>query len=86
MFQVHCPAHRSQVLLTARRITVMVNTLDGVVVHWRCWCGHPGRSLMGRRLDGPSPGTPAHAHPAGGRDARGDGCSGCPDGTWPAAS
>jgi hypothetical protein len=76
MFQVHCPAHRSRVLLTTRRITVLLNTGAGVVVQWRCWCGHVGRSLMSSSLAG-------HDDERGGE---GTDCPDCPDGTWPAAS
>jgi hypothetical protein len=48
MFEVYCPAHGTHVLLTTSRILVLAPTADGVVVDWRCWCGHHGRSLEGR--------------------------------------
>jgi hypothetical protein len=44
MFQVYCAAHGSRVLLSASRITALRNCPDGVVIEWRCWCGHQGRS------------------------------------------
>jgi hypothetical protein len=50
MFQVFCPDHRAQVLLSVGRIEAIRNTADGMVVEWRCWCGHRGRSLDGRTL------------------------------------
>jgi hypothetical protein len=50
MFLVFCPEHRSEVLLSTGRIEAIHNTADGVVVEWRCWCGHRGRSLDGHTL------------------------------------
>lgn len=44
MFEEFCPAHGSRVLLTTSRIEAIHNTPDGVVVVWRCWCGHLGRT------------------------------------------
>jgi hypothetical protein len=48
MFEVYCPAHGTHVLLTTIRILVLTPAADGIVVDWRCWCGHHGRSLEGR--------------------------------------
>jgi hypothetical protein len=42
MFTAHCPGHRAEVLLGPRSIESLVNTPDGVVVHWRCACGARG--------------------------------------------
>jgi hypothetical protein len=51
MFEVYCASHGSRVLLTTSRIEAVRN-LDGgdILVEWRCWCGHPGRSLNGETL------------------------------------
>jgi len=50
MFQVFCPDHHSRVLLSTGRIEAVRNTADGVLVEWRCWCGHRGRSIRGHTL------------------------------------
>jgi len=50
MFQVFCPDHRARVLLSPGCIEAIRNTDSGVVVEWRCWCDHRGRSLRGRTL------------------------------------
>jgi hypothetical protein len=71
MFEVHCSSHGCRVLLTTSRIEAVRN-LDGgdILVEWRCWCGHPGRSLNGETL--PEPVTlEAVAEP--------DGCDAWPD-------
>jgi hypothetical protein len=44
------------VLLPPSRIEAIDNTADGIVVTWRCWCGHLGRTDRRR--------TPAVATPA----------------------
>jgi len=44
MFEEYCPAHGSRVLLSTGRIEAIHNTADGVVVVWRCWCGHLGQT------------------------------------------
>jgi hypothetical protein len=69
MFEVFCPAHRCRVLLATSRILALESGHDGIVVEWRCWCGHHGRSTGGRSFDG------------GAVDIEPDGT--CPDGTWP---
>jgi hypothetical protein len=53
MFEVFCPSHGARVLLGAGRVEAIRNTPDGVVVEWRCWCDHRGRSLGGRTLPEP---------------------------------
>jgi hypothetical protein len=50
MFQVFCPDHQARVLLSTGRIEAIRNTAGGVVVEWRCWCDHRGRSLGGRTV------------------------------------
>ncbi len=54
MFEVHCANHGCRVLLTTSRIEALRN-LDGgdILVEWRCWCGHAGRSLNGETLPEP---------------------------------
>ena len=47
MFAVHCPTHRSQVLLGARAIEELRNTDDGVELAWRCHCGTRGVLRLG---------------------------------------
>ena len=49
MFAVYCPRHRSQVLLGHSSIQSVVNTRDGVVMHWECYCGAVGTMRTGRR-------------------------------------
>jgi hypothetical protein len=55
MFSVRCPRHGRRVLLDAGSIDAVVNTADGVLVHWHCWCGArgvlPNRRPARRRLD-----------------------------------
>jgi hypothetical protein len=59
MFDIHCPRHRSRVLLTASAVERLVNTGDGVVVHWHCYCGARGERRFARRS----------VHPHGALDA-----------------
>jgi len=42
MFSVHCPRHGRRVLLDTAFIDRIVNTTDGALVHWHCWCGARG--------------------------------------------
>jgi hypothetical protein len=49
MFDIYCPRHRARVLLGSRSIESVVNTDDGIVVHWRCRCGEHGAFVTGRR-------------------------------------
>ena len=50
MFSAHCPNHGTEVLLSSRNITGMVDTAEGIVVSWRCSCGGEGALLTGRRM------------------------------------
>lgn len=59
MFEEYCPAHQSRVLLSTSRIEALRNTPAGVVVAWRCWCGHRGESVRQQgRQDPQVPHTP----------------------------
>lgn len=49
MIEVHCPVHRAAVLLADDRIDGLRKTADGMVVDWRCWCDHRGRTVVGHR-------------------------------------
>ena len=52
MFDVICPGHGTRVLLGPRSIDALVNTPDGVHLHWTCWCGTKGvEHLGGRRTE-----------------------------------
>ena len=42
MFDVYCPGHRARVLLGSRSVDALVNTRDGVELHWTCRCGTHG--------------------------------------------
>jgi hypothetical protein len=42
MFTVYCPRHQSRVLLGSRSIKSLVNTPEGVFLHWHCRCGAEG--------------------------------------------
>ena len=48
MFTVHCTHHGSEVLLPNSHITGLWNTLEGIVMGWRCYCGETGSILTGR--------------------------------------
>ena len=48
MFAVYCPGHRARVLLGSRSIDALVNTADGVDLHWTCRCGAHGVEHNGR--------------------------------------
>ncbi|WCO68890.1 hypothetical protein PO878_09155 [Iamia majanohamensis] len=45
MFRAVCAAEGAEVLLTTRRITAIHRPPGAVVVEFRCWCGHPGRTV-----------------------------------------
>lgn len=47
MFTVACQGHRSRVLLSERSITRLLNTDDGIELHWRCPCGTEGVEVLG---------------------------------------
>jgi hypothetical protein len=55
MFSVHCPQHRSEVLLPERRIESLRNTNAGIEVRWVCYCGHRGSFITGRRRESTIP-------------------------------
>jgi hypothetical protein len=55
MLEVYCSSHRSKVLLPAGRIERLKATADGLVVHWKCWCGQTGRWHANRKLSAPTP-------------------------------
>ena len=42
MFSVHCPRHGADVLVGTRVITGIENRRSGMIVRWRCTCGHEG--------------------------------------------
>ena len=42
MFTVHCPTHRSTVLLGSRSIEELRHGDAGIELHWRCHCGTRG--------------------------------------------
>jgi hypothetical protein len=49
MFSIHCPNHQTEILLGPRAIEAMVDTAEGIALHWRCHCGARGTLLTGRR-------------------------------------
>lgn len=53
MFDVYCHQHGSRILLGARCIQSLENNAEGVILHWRCYCGATGTSHFGQ---------PAHDH------------------------
>ena len=48
MFSVNCSHHGAEVLLPNSHITGLWNTLEGIVMGWRCYCGETGSVLTGR--------------------------------------
>lgn len=52
MFSIHCHTHRTRVLLGPRGIESLDNTPDGVILHWRCYCGARGTQRYGREPAG----------------------------------
>lgn len=48
MFTVDCPQHGTTVLLSERRIRAIVPTPTGHELHWRCWCGTEGTTVVAR--------------------------------------
>lgn len=67
MFAEHCPRHGARVLLPPSRIEAIHNHMPNhVVVIWRCWCGHLGRTDRRTPATHPTPATPTTpATPAG---------------------
>ena len=59
MFDIYCPGHRSRVLLGNRSIESIVNTANGIELHWRCRCGATGTEHTGRRSSITPPVAPA---------------------------
>jgi len=53
MFTVHCDICDTTRLLGPRRITGMDNTDQGIVVHFRCFCGGEATVLTGRAAHQP---------------------------------
>ena len=56
MFDVYCKGHEARVLLFPANIAALVNTSDGIEMHWRCTCGTVGvrtiqRPPAGRAID-----------------------------------
>lgn len=49
MFEVFCPEHGREVLLTTRHIERISNTPVGVIIEWRCWCGATGKLQGAKR-------------------------------------
>jgi hypothetical protein len=49
MFAAWCDAHDSRVLVTPSQITEIENDDGGIVVTFRCACGHLGTWVTGRR-------------------------------------
>lgn len=62
MFAEHCPSHGARVLLSPSRIEAIHNTPTGIVVTWRCWCGHVGRTDH-RTVAAPAAPTPLRPAP-----------------------
>lgn len=48
MFDVYCPGHGSRVILFTRDIEAVLNSPEGIEVHYRCPCGHRGVWRTGR--------------------------------------
>ena len=47
MFSIHCPSHQTQILLGPRAIEALVDTAEGIELHWRCHCGATGVETLG---------------------------------------
>ncbi|WP_433088926.1 hypothetical protein ACQP1P_21975 [Dactylosporangium sp. CA-052675] len=76
MFVIDCPAHRSRVLLSERRVRSLRNTDAGVLLDLECYCGHVERIRTGRaaaalaRDDDPERTSSGSPGPACGRPSR----------------
>jgi|GEM_PF-6326120 len=46
MFAPFCPTHDAAVLMTRRNVVDVASGPGGMVIHWRCNCGHEG--VLGR--------------------------------------
>jgi hypothetical protein len=64
MFDIYCHHHGSRVLVGPRAIDALVNTPDGVVLHWHCYCGARGSTRFGRRAAGACRALGAPVEPA----------------------
>jgi hypothetical protein len=53
MFTVHCESCDTTRLLGPRRITGIDNTDQGILVHFRCFCGGEATVLTGRAATAP---------------------------------
>ena len=51
MFAIDCPTHKSQVLVTDRRIRSLANTDHGIVIDVECWCGTHVTLVTGRSAE-----------------------------------
>ena len=49
MLSIHCPTHKSEVLVTERRIRSMRNTEHGIVMDVECYCGTHVTIRTGRK-------------------------------------
>jgi hypothetical protein len=49
VFDVFCERHGTRVLLTATNIRSLANGSRGIVLRWRCHCGHEGEWVTGVR-------------------------------------
>jgi hypothetical protein len=47
MFAVWCDRHGARVLLSGSSIESIANGPEGIVVRWRCTCGHQGTWRVG---------------------------------------
>ena len=60
MFDVFCPGHQARILLGSRSIDALVNTDDGIDLHWTCRCGTRGVLRTGRGATHPAPADRLH--------------------------
>ena len=44
MFAIFCPRHEARVLLSAASILALHTTARGLMIRYRCTCGHEGCS------------------------------------------
>jgi hypothetical protein len=55
MFDAWCDGHDARVLVTPGQIRAIDNHDDGIVVTFRCTCGHHGTWHTGRRQSAAAP-------------------------------
>jgi hypothetical protein len=53
MFAVHCPTHKSRVLIWTSLVEAVRNVAGGIEVDYRCTCGHRGTWRTGRKANAP---------------------------------